>query len=61
MRSTLVRKPSDRCNHLIGNVLYFSPKGSDDAWPDVAVRDLLDSLQGCLEIQGYLEDLSREV
>ncbi len=28
----------------IGQVLASSPKGSDDAWPDVAVRDLIDDL-----------------
>ncbi len=28
----------------IGQVLTSSPKGSDDAWPDIAVRDLIDDL-----------------
>jgi hypothetical protein len=28
----------------IGQLLASSPKGSDDAWPDVAVRDLIDHL-----------------
>ncbi len=28
----------------IGQVLASSPKGSDDAWPDIAVRDLIDDL-----------------
>jgi addiction module HigA family antidote len=28
----------------IGQALSSSPKGSDDAWPDIAVRDLIDDL-----------------
>ncbi|MDP9475987.1 MAG: hypothetical protein M3R38_09925 [Actinomycetota bacterium] len=32
-------------DHLIGKALYFSPRGPDGAWPDVAVRDLLEDLE----------------
>lgn len=30
---------------MIGKALSFSPKGPDEAWPDVAVRDLLEELE----------------
>lgn len=30
---------------MIGKALSFSPKGPDEAWPDVAVRDLLEKLE----------------